>query len=179
MDGYVVVESFNKDEGEAWRKYIEFSKLDHIEEVVTLDCLLCPDITEKDKSINRDVLIYSNAWYNLVNDLEYIIGNYKLKLNKNILAIWKDPPKNCREKFKNDKFEFCGFDLIDEDSGISAILNCGGFDKVFTNKDISNIGLIQNYGRAKEIQINLENIYPEDEHAFCELIAIWRLKEIK
>lgn len=71
-------------------------------------------------------------------------------------------------------FEFCGFDLADNWE-ISSITNCaGGFEKVFSYKDLNEYGLISDYQAAKRIQINLMEEYPDDEHSYCALFAVWR-----
>ena len=71
-------------------------------------------------------------------------------------------------------FSFCGFDLADNWE-ISVLINCGkGFQKAFTYKDLNKFGLIPNYQLAKEIQEKLMDNYPEEEHAYCALFAVWR-----
>lgn len=71
-------------------------------------------------------------------------------------------------------FSFCGFDLADN-LEISAITNCGNyFEKVFTYKDLNEFGLIPNFQLAKKIQVKLMEEYPNEEHAYCALFAVWR-----
>ena len=72
-------------------------------------------------------------------------------------------------------FSFYGYDLIEEGSGVSALNNCGGFEKAFANKYVSEVGLIEDYHLARDIQNRLLEFYPEEIHADCDLWAIWRM----
>ncbi|WP_069997859.1 hypothetical protein [Cellulosilyticum sp. I15G10I2] len=69
----------------------------------------------------------------------------------------------------DNRFEFCGYDLIEDFSGISAILNCGGFDKAFLSSDLSFRGLVTSFERAREVQEKLLIEYPDESHADCEI----------
>ena len=75
-------------------------------------------------------------------------------------------------------FEFCGFDLAD--SWVSAILNCGSFteedyySKAFDYRELNEFGLIPVYQSAMRISRKLREEYPEEEHAYCDVYAIWR-----
>ena len=75
-------------------------------------------------------------------------------------------------------FEFCGFDLAD--SWVSAILNCGSFtdgdyySKAFDYRELNEFGLISDYQSAIRISRKLREEYPEEEHVYCDVYAIWR-----
>ena len=75
-------------------------------------------------------------------------------------------------------FEFCGFDLAD--SWVSAILNCGSFtdgdyySKAFDYRELNEFGLISDYKSAIRISRKLREEYPEEEHVYCDVYAIWR-----
>jgi len=66
--------------------------------------------------------------------------------------------------------------LLEDFTRISALINCGGFDRAFLPKDISEYGLIKEFGKAKQIQSLLADEYPNEEHADCSLWAIWKMK---
>jgi hypothetical protein len=74
-------------------------------------------------------------------------------------------------------FEFMGFDLVEELTRIGALTECGWFSKAFSIKELSDCGLIADYSRAKEIQESLVEHYPDEDHAYCTIIAIWKMKE--
>lgn len=75
-------------------------------------------------------------------------------------------------------FEFCGFDLAD--SWVSTILNCGSFtdgdyySKAFDYRELNEFGLIPDYQSAIRISKKLREEYPEEEHVYCDVYAIWR-----
>src|SRR4051794_7099825 len=41
---YSAVKRFGPDSGESWQKYVEWSGLTHLREVVSLDLILCPTV---------------------------------------------------------------------------------------------------------------------------------------
>ncbi|MCR3757464.1 hypothetical protein KYB31_00480 [Clostridium felsineum] len=75
------------------------------------------------------------------------------------------------------RFKFYGYDLIEDSTRISALTNCGRFDKAFSSNDISEFGLIKEYKKAKEIQSLLLENYPDEEHVDCVLWGIWRMED--
>ena len=87
-----------------------------------------------------------------------------------------DVPDIARQRVEG--FEFCGFDL--SDFVVSAILNCGSFttgdyfSKAFDHRELNEFGLIPDYKTAIEVRSKLMDEYPEDEHAYCAIFAIWR-----
>ena len=72
-----------------------------------------------------------------------------------------------------------GYDLIDDQTQVSALTNCGGFPDVFRNDELNRFGLIDEFNRAREVKTQLAERYPEEAHAKCEMYAIWRLNESK
>jgi hypothetical protein len=70
-----------------------------------------------------------------------------------------------------------GYDLIEEQTQISALTNCGGFPDVFRNEELNRFGLIDNFERASKVRSLLVQRHPEEHHAQCEMYAIWRLNE--
>jgi hypothetical protein len=76
-----------------------------------------------------------------------------------------------REKY----FEFCGYDLVELPCCISAITNCGAvFGKAVMYDRLNEYGLISSYREAVLTQLSLNEKYPDESHAYCELIEIWR-----
>ncbi|MEY8354913.1 hypothetical protein AALB39_16355 [Lachnospiraceae bacterium 54-53] len=76
---------------------------------------------------------------------------------------------------REGRFEFCGYDLVELPSCISAITNCGaGFEKAIIYGKLNKYGLISSYREAVLTQLSLNEEYPDESHAYCELIEIWR-----
>lgn len=72
-------------------------------------------------------------------------------------------------------FDFCGYDLVVMDTCISAITNCGAyFDNVIDYGNLNEYGLVSNYLDAVKTQILLRKNYPDENHAYCEVVEIWR-----
>ncbi|HET6798446.1 MAG TPA: hypothetical protein VFH40_14900, partial [Gemmatimonadales bacterium] len=71
-------------------------------------------------------------------------------------------------------FAFAGFDLVDIHTDISALTNCGGFEGVFLNAELSELGLLTDLSRAQQVQADLRLQYPNESHAECNVWAIWR-----
>lgn len=72
-------------------------------------------------------------------------------------------------------FDFCGYDLVEMDTYISAITNCGtAFDNAIDYGELNEYGLISNYLDAVKTQILLRDNYPDENHAYCEVVEVWR-----
>jgi hypothetical protein len=95
-----------------------------------------------------------------------------------ILGLYRNPESHITQSPGQGNFVFIGYDLVDEVMQVSALTNCGGFPKAFSNQELTPQGLIQDYGRAVQVRVALAEAYPEEHHAQCELYAIWRLNEL-
>ena len=71
-------------------------------------------------------------------------------------------------------FTFCGYDLVEEFSGISSITACDGCFLSVPYDDLTEYGLIPNYEMAVRVQRALLEEDPDDPHASCEICEIWR-----
>lgn len=168
------------EDGMSWQKYIEFSRLSHLKELVSLDGMLNEVLVEPDRD-------NSNDWNYIISDEEYETGffttlDYVLKNTKqtdrfNLLAVVIEPTQDCKNT-KLDEFEFAGYDLLDKDYSISALTNCGGFDETFLPSDLNQYGLIDDYEKAFNIKERLLENNPEEHHADTNVIAVWRHKVI-
>jgi len=166
--GFVALETFIPTD-----EYKEWSKLFHLEEVVTLDCALCPSLIVDLDSISE----FQEQWKlsNVFIDLNWVLQKVKDVKDKQILAILREPEDDCRGIDHPEGFKFYGYDLIEDDTRISALTNCGGFDKAFSASDLSRYGLIEELRKAKDVQLRLLENYPDEAHADCTLWAIWKM----
>lgn len=172
--GFIAVEKFDSSHGEAWTRFIEWSKLENLCEVVSLDHLLCPNVINEFNDDDYEHILQDNHHYNLFDNLQWLIDRTRDFIDKQILAVKYEPESKCECDFIGEGFIFIGYDLIEDLSGISALVNCGGLDKAFTKSDINKFGLINEYDKARKIQKVLDEEYPEASHADCDLWAIWR-----
>lgn len=103
----------------------------------------------------------------------------KIKVPENqqqVLAVIVRPEIERNYLLERDmRFEFCGYDLVELPCCISAITNCGaGFEKAIDYTNLNAYGLILNYKEAVLTQLKLNEEYPDEDHAYCELVEVWR-----
>lgn len=167
--GFMALETFTPTE-----KYFERNRLVHVEEVVSLDCLLCPSVIDIDAG-DMEHLQQKEYYYHIFNDLDWVLQRSKDIKDKQVLAVLREPAKDCKAIPLNSGFYFCGYDLVEDYTRISALTNCGGFDEAFLPSALSKYGLIEDFVEAKKVQLLLQDKYPNDDHANCSLWAIWKM----
>jgi hypothetical protein len=172
--GFTAIKRFGPKDGEAWDKYVQWSGLTQLIEVISLDHTLCPNFFRDHEIVDAD---WTNLKYegkvDIYRDPDYLRDRIGTNCsNYRIIAVAKNPL--VPEGFSDSHFEFVGYDLIEDYTTISALTNCGGFPDVFRNEELSEFGLITNYERAVEVQRLLREYHPEEPHAICDLYAIWR-----
>ncbi|WP_291870424.1 hypothetical protein [Maribacter sp.] len=178
---YTALEIYDSQTGDefSWEKYIKWSKLTQLKELVSLDGLLNglafkPDFDSKD---DWNYIVTDGEMITLFfNSIDYVLGKVKGLNYFNLLAVIKEPNKEKAE-LETD-FEFVGYDLIERGGDISALTNCGGFDETFLPTDLNEYGLISDIDKAKKIQMELPINNPAEHHADCYLYEVWRHKKI-
>lgn len=125
-------------------------------EIVTFDCGLMEleEITKEEIDISRES-------------------------SEQILAVIVRPAIKPDFLLERDKiFEFCGYDLVEYQTATSAITNCGAnWGNALNYSLLNKYGLLSNYRHAVNAQLDLNEQYPEESHAYCEIIEIWRYYE--
>ncbi len=179
---YTATEIYGPDyeDGSSWAKYVEFSKLTHLTELVSLDGMLNGVVFEPDRGDPGDwnVIVIDDLYETgLFNSLEYVLAKVKGKAKFNLLTVVKEPSEKCEEIGLPD-FEFIGYDLLDRDYSVSALSNCGGFEESFQSTDLNKYGLIDEFEKAHDIRKRLFANNPEEHHADCNVLAIWRHKTV-
>lgn len=173
---FSAVKRFDPTCGQSWRKFIEWSGLTQLREVVSLDLMLCPtviqDLTAEDWRHN----VQEDFKITLFHDLDYLVQRVGKQGQVSILALLQNPTQEEAHSFSDRRFVFRGFDLVELQTGISALVNCGGFDKAFANSDLSECGLLTDYAQALRVQRLLREEYPDEPHADCDLWTIWQMK---
>jgi hypothetical protein len=172
--GYVAVEPFDPSWGESWFTYVEWSKLDHLKEVVSLDCSLCPSIIGDPIAEDWDYIVYDEV--DIFGNLDYLRDRIKTDKPFHILALMREPNETDVLSFQDPGFVFEGFDLIDESTRISALTNCGGFDLAFQGSDLTEHGLIWEFEKAYRVKELLKKNYPQEPHADCVVWALWKMR---
>jgi len=160
----------------AWEKYVEWSRLSQLIELISLDGMLNKRLIEPDRNEEKewDYIVIDNMYETgFFTTLDYVLKRMMGKEKYNLLAVIINPATDCR-LIEIDSFEFIGYDLLDKYYDISALCNCGGFDETFRPEELNRFGLIEDFDRAMEIRENLLANNPEEDHADTNAIAIWR-----
>lgn len=166
----------------SWNKYIEWSKLTHLTELVSVDGMLNENLVEPDYDNTDDwdsIHLIEQYQTGFFTTLEFVLKRLKpeYKLKFNLLTVAFEPDQDCKD-IKIDDYEFVGYDLLDQDFSISALSNCGGFDETYLPADLNDKGLIDDFKKAYDIKKRLLENNPEEHHADTNVIAIWRHKTI-
>jgi len=170
------VKRFDPSVGEGWSKYIAWSGLTQLREVVSLDGILCPTIFQQLTAEDWHHNVQEDFKTHLFHALDYVVRKAANDERVNILALLQNPTAEEVQAFNDNRFEFRGFDLVDVQGDISALVNCGGFGKAFQPADLSDCGLVTSHTRAVSIQKLLREQYPDEHHAACDVWAIWQMR---
>ncbi len=120
----------------------------------------------------KEIVSYDCGIFDLEGIIELDFDN--IEKGKQIMAIIINPEHGVDSDIDN-RFEFCGYDLCEEGSSISSITNCEcEFNKAIDYSSLNQYGLINDYKIAVESQKKLIELYPEESHAICQLIKIFR-----
>ena len=171
---FVAKRRFAPSAGERWARYIAWSGLSQLRELVSLDEILCPTVPETLTSADWSYNVHADYQTFYFSSLQYLLARVTGEADLNILAILQNPSFADLSGVLPG-FSFAGFDLLDICGDVSALTNCGGFPQVFSNTELSELGLLQDLERAYEVQRALRVVYPDEAHAQCHVWAIWRL----
>jgi hypothetical protein len=158
-----------------WPTFIAQSRLTHLREVVSLDGILCPNVFQELIAEDWEHNVHEDLGTHLFHDLDHVCVRVAGRA-ANVLALIEEPSVAEVASYRDPRFEFCGFDLVDERGGISALTNCGGFDKAFAPGDLSECGLLVDHAKAVAVRQLLRTEYPDEPHARCHVWAIWRMR---
>lgn len=171
---YTAVTRFDSDRGEEWKKFIEWSGLTQLREVISLDGILCPNVIQELTDEDWQHNVHADNKTHLFRDLDYLLCKVSGDKRVNVLAVIHEPTATDLRSFVDPRFVFRGFDLIETEGSISALVNCGGFDKAFSSTDLSECGLLTDHATALNVQKLLRSEYPDEPHARCDMWAIWQ-----
>lgn len=170
---FIATERFDSFDAEAWQSYFEWAKIPALTEVVSLDISLCPPVVvELSEHVANEDFRFGYSFH-----LADLLLRVQSSPRRNILGLYRNPDVHIAKAPAPGAFSFMGYDLIDEQTQISALTNCGGFPDAFDNDELNQCGLIEKFGRAREVRRLLAEKYPEEPHAQCEMYAVWRLNE--
>jgi hypothetical protein len=171
---FIATETFTSRGGEAWTNYIGWSGLAHLDEVVSLDPMLCPTVLPEIKDRYWPHIVNEDFMINFFIDLDFLLKQVAGIPECNLLCVYRNPPRPPPPCSGPVSFEFLGYDLVDVEGGASALTNCGGFPDVFDNRELSSKGLLPSHSRALQVQSELRQRHPKEHHADCHVWAIAR-----
>jgi hypothetical protein len=170
---YTVIKKFDPTIGQEWIKYQGWAKIPQLRELISLDHNLRPtelwELIESDWNYNFHVDYFISFFW----DLNYVLKRFENIRDKvNVLAVCLEPSSEVRESFKDRRFEFHGYDLV-ETGDSSIISNDPLFYKAFEINDISETGLFTTYDFARKINNYLQQHF----YVYPDLWAIWKMIE--
>ena len=171
---YIVVERFDARLGEKWEKFISWSGLAQVQEVVSLDRMLCPTVIEEILDEDWAYIVNENFMLDYFLDLDYLLRRVGSWNTKNLLCVFRNPSAAPALLSSPLQFEFLGYDLVDVTGAASPITNCGGFPDVFANSELNRYGLLSSIQRAREVQQQLFAKYKGESHTETHLWGIAR-----
>ena len=173
---FIATKRFGPGDGQAWIKYVKWSGLEQLEELVSLDSTLCDTVLPNIKGEYWPYIVNEDYMGHFFVDLKFLLTETSHIEEKNVLCVFLNPPMDPVAPTDILPFEFLGYDLVETEGGISALSNCGGFPDVFSNSELSRRGLLSSNVRALEVQALLRDRYPEEAHANCHVWAVFRSK---
>ena len=180
---YTAFDTFDKDyntERISWSRYIEWTKMTHLSELVTLDGGLSEQLVKIDYNKAKDwdnIHFVEQIQTNLFKTLEYVLKSSIPKDKFNLLTVVIRPTHACN-KLEVEDYEFVGYELLDKDFCNSLLTNFGGFDHIFLPTDLNDKGLIDDFSKVYEIKERLLENNPDGHFSDGNVIAVWRHKTI-
>jgi len=171
---YAAVKRFDPACGEPWQKFIEWSGLTQLRQVISLDGILCPSIFRELTTEDWQHNVQEDFKTSYFHDLDYVLGKVAGDERVNVLAVIQEPAPAELVAFADPRFVWRGFDLIERSGEVSSLVNCGGFPKAFAGSILSECGLLTDQAKALNVQRLLRENYPEETHADCDVWAIWQ-----
>lgn len=171
---FIAVVPFDPSDGQKWQDYCHWAKIPNLVELISLDSLLCRRIISEFLPEDWTHIVNENFRLNYFHDFNHLMRRTANARRRHVLGVYRNPRSHIQQAPAED-FSFVGYDLIEEATQISALTNCGGFADSFSNDELNRFGLVDAFGRAKEIHRSLRKRHPEEHHAVCELYAIWKL----
>ena len=157
-----------------WARYVDWSGLTQLTELVSLDEILCPTVPETLIAADWEYNVHADYETSHFHSLEYLRRRVASEPRLNILGVLRNPSANDLERVALPD-GFVGFDLLDIHGDVSALTNCGGFEGVFAGEELSEHGLLTDLERAYQVQRGLGALSPAESHTECHVWAIWRL----
>jgi len=175
---YIVTERFDPSYGEVWDRYLSWSGLRQLTELVSLDPILCQPVVKEILPDDWPYIVNEDFMLDFFVDLDYLLRRAGSVTDKNLLCVFRNPSAHASPPANEHRFLFEGYDLVDIEMAASALSNCGGFSLAFSNEELSAHGLLPSLERANEVKRQLVRYYPDEHHAQCNVWAVFRAIDV-
>src|SRR6516225_9143668 len=133
---FIATQRFDPSDGEKWRNYAQWAKIPALTEVVSLDALLCRHLINPPQDEDWQHIVCEHFRLDYFYHLDYLYRRIESIRRRNVLALYRNPDAHITAPPASGDFRFVGYDLIEEQTQISALTNCGGFPDVFRNEEL-------------------------------------------
>ena len=168
---YTARERFTPATSERWTDYIEWIGFTHIEELVTLDHILCAELVDEliDADWSHNVQADSRiTWF---HDVGYLRRRCRWRIGRHqIIAMIENP---MIDNPAPNGFTACGFDILDCHESISVLTNCGRFPGILDPGFVNKWGLVPRLATAHSIAERIRREFPDEPH--CSNCCVWQV----
>src|SRR5690348_1435766 len=91
---FIATETFTPRRGDVWTKYLNWSGLAQLDEVVSLDSILCPTLLPQIKAEYWPHIVNEDYMLNFFTDLEYLLEQIVGVSERNLLCVYRNPPSS-------------------------------------------------------------------------------------
>jgi hypothetical protein len=134
---FIAIKIFGPANGDDWIKYVEWSGLSQLEELISLDTMLCPTILPDIKADYWPHIVQEDGCLHFFTDLAFLLQQVADSDGSRILCIYRNSESLPVLPAELSGFRPVGYDLVDDQTSISALSNCGGWPGVLDNSELS------------------------------------------
>src|SRR5947209_14584085 len=91
IPGFIATQPFTPEDGDRWLDYLRWSGLMQLQEVVSLDGMLCPTLLPEIKDEYWPYIVQEDFMLNYFLDFDYLIAQVAVIEKKNILCVFRNP----------------------------------------------------------------------------------------
>src|SRR5215203_3129491 len=105
---FIATEPFTPTDGQRWDKYVEWSGLEQLEELVSLDALLCPTLLPEIREEYWPYIVNEDFMLHFFTDFDFLMERVAPIERKNVLCVYRNPTASVDATF--GEFRFLGYD---------------------------------------------------------------------
>jgi len=168
---YTARERFTPTNSDRWAEYVTWIGFHHIEELATLDDMLCRDLIDEllDADWSHNVQAdFRATWF---RDVDYLRQRCPWRIGcDQIIAMVEQPNAEIPPP---PGFIACGFEILDGFDSVSVLTNCGQFPGIIDPASVNRWGLLPNLPTANSIAETVRTEFREEPH--CSECRVWQI----